>query len=732
VPLVPASQPELRGTTVNAADIGVSEAVVPSPLPFLRSSRSGEPSRTDNLRVHRVFTVLGAIGLFGPAIATSTPIIQLPLLGLISVLAFAAVIAAVLVALLCRTESVLSSLDLVVLGVALVLLGAYAASQLYFDPVYGTDEAAFVQYAAQLLQHGHNPYTTSMLPSLSQFQVPIQYATYLLNGSISSAFAYPSLSFLMTVPFVALTHGIQAVIVANACFLAIEMLLVFAVLPRRFRALAPVAVLGLPILFGYTVGGVVDTLFVPFLVIVAYRWTDVGKNGRLGAGGIGRAVCLGMAASISQFPWFVAPFVVIGLWRLRSPELGNRRALSLSARYAGVAAATGIVINAPFILWAPGAWLRGVTTPLLQHAVPFGQGIVAASVFFRVGGGNLAFYTYAASAIFLAIIVVYTAFFHHAWRVAFVLPSVVLFFPARSLTEYVVTLIAVWIVSLVAPGNGPDPFRRPRMVRVRGTSTSAWLRRNRQAVRGALLAIAALVPGTLLLALALTTPAPMAMKIVSVSTNGQFERVWQLKVQVTNRSHETLDPHFTAHATSQLTPFWTIRRGPARLEAGRTGSYTLVAPNVGSMPFITQPFIVQAVTPQPETISSSQVYTPQSFSCYITPSYIDQAVPLGHTVTLQVQLRSPFGSQVRKKGVTIALGQIIYGQTALIPSEAEINGALEGQTPVTARTNSDGVAIFRVRDDSIQGGNPVYLQAYVDPTTGFPYAYSEIVSIIWH
>jgi hypothetical protein len=80
--------------------------------------------------------------------------------------------------------------------------------------------------------------------------------------------------------------------VANVFFLAIELVVMFYVLPRQVRALAPVVVLGLPILFGYTVGGVIDTLFVPFLLIVAYRWTNIGWGGRLGSSGLARAVCL--------------------------------------------------------------------------------------------------------------------------------------------------------------------------------------------------------------------------------------------------------------------------------------------------------------------------------------------------------------------------------------------------------------------------------------------------------
>ena len=141
---------------------------------------------------------------------------------------------------------------------------------------------------------------------------------------------------------------------------------------------------------------------------------------------------------------------------------------------------------------------------------------------------------------------------------------------------------------------------------------------------------------------------------------------------------------------------------------------------------------LQAVSAQPDTLSSSSLYVPEQFSSYISPSYVDTDMPLGTKVRLQVQLRSPYGGLVRKAGVRIALGQLIYGQSALIPAEAQINNMPEGRTPVETKTNQAGVAEFDVRDNSVQGGNPIYFQAYVDPEGGYPYGYSEIVSVLWH
>jgi len=221
------------------------------------------------------------------------------------------------------------------------------------------------------------------------------------------------------------------------------------------------------------------------------------------------------------------------------------------------------------------------------------------------------------------------------------------------------------------------------------------------------------------------------MRIQSVETNGQLQGVWRIKVDVTNRSLESLRPHFGANYFGQMTSFWYVLSGPPVLSPQERAVYTLSAPNVGSMPGITQPFLLQAVSANPDTISSAPLYTPEHFSCYISPSFVDREVPLGHAVKIEVELRSPFGADVRQKGVRVALGQLIYGQASLIPAEAQINGRSEGQTPVFDLTDRSGRAEFSVTDRQTQNGNPIYFQAYVAPSHGFPYGYSEIVAVLW-
>lgn len=719
--------------TVGSAteDVQELEEIVRSPR--VNGSGPNGSAGTPASTTHRVVLVVSAVGLFGPALIAWTTIVQLPVIGFVSTLACAASLVVTVLTVTAKTEARLEQIDLVIIGLGVVVMGALAAAELYFQPGYGTDEAAFVQYAAQLLVHGHDPYRANLLPALTHFRVPIQYATYKLNGTMSAGLAYPALSFLLVVPATLLTHGIQSVILANLAALLIEMLLVFAFLPKRFRALSVVLVLGLSFLFNYTIGGVIMTMALPFVLVAAYRWASIGRGGRLGAGGVLRAICLGAAACVTQFPWFVVPFLAVGLWHLRTRELGRRQGGIVVFRFLGLSVLVAAAINAPFVVWGPRAWLSGVLTPLFQKAIPLGQGLDDLTTFLHVGGGNLDFYTAAAVCVAVSLIVAYCFHFDRLRAATFVLPSVAFLFSTRSMSEYFVMMVAAWVVSVL---SGEDP-RAAALPAPQGIGRQKRGRRDvrRLAIFIPVLRWAALgVPVAAALssvALALATPQPLSIKIGTIRSNGQFGSIWQIKARVVNTSAHVLQPHFATDASGYMTSFWNALAGPKVLRPGQAATYVLVAPNVGSMPGVTQPFVLQAVTASPDTMSSSSPLTPEPYSAVISPNYVDRLVQLGRPVRLSVQLHSPYGAPVRRAGVPVALGQVIYAQNSLIAGQASINNSPEGMSPVVAVTNARGVASFTITNHTVQQGNPLYFQAYVDPARSFPYGYSEVVSVEW-
>jgi hypothetical protein len=77
----------------------------------------------------------------------------------------------------------------------------------------------------------------------------------------------------------------------------------------------------------------------------------------------------------------------------------------------------------------------------------------------------------------------------------------------------------------------------------------------------------------------------------------------------------------------------------------------------------------------------------------------------------------------------VYLGQVIYSQQGLVFGQAVINQAQQGQTPVVAYTNAQGIATFVVRGTEA-AQDPVYFEAnLVNGTQYYPYGYSEILPI---
>jgi hypothetical protein len=148
------------------------------------------------------------------------------------------------------------------------------------------------------------------------------------------------------------------------------------------------------------------------------------------------------------------------------------------------------------------------------------------------------------------------------------------------------------------------------------------------------------------------------------------------------------------------------------------------------MPGITQPFQLDAITHLPDTISITQNITTEPYTAWIYQADVNRILEPGQETTLTVQLRSPFGGQTRKAGVTVELGQVIYSQSELIPAEARINGHAEGNSPVEERTGGNGEATFHVTDSSPQG-QPIYFQAWALSAAGYPFGYSEVVDVLW-
>ncbi|HLG93091.1 MAG TPA: hypothetical protein VKY15_08960 [Acidimicrobiales bacterium] len=601
---------------------------------------------------------------------------------------------------------------LAALTLALALAGfvTWSVLQVLHAPAYGTDEIAFDQYAASLVRQGFNPYTHSMAPAFSQFHVSPDGYTFLLDGRPVTSLSYPALSFLAYVPFLALGWSTQLAVGINVLAWAASIVVLFLLLPRPLRPLA-IVVGSLSVYVSYAVGGVTDALFVPLLVGAVYRWDSFASE--RGPAAWRGPLLLGLAMAVKQTPWLVLPFLAGGIaldaYRGHGghPDAASAAA-KVTARYLAIALAAFLAPNLPFLVAAPRPWLSGILTPVASHTVPAGQGLVGLSLFLGVGGGSLGAYTLALVVAFCALWASYLATYPRMKAWAVLLPSLVLFFGARSFGSYLVMLLPAAMVaafSVDLSGNQP-------------VSPRAWL----CVGAGALACLAAVVH-------ALAARPPLEVRIDAVHTTGQLATVVEVGVRVTNASAHAQRPAFTVESGGQVSAFWLATGGPATLAPGASAQYTLLAPNFFAQPPITGGFQVVAFTASPATVSRSGAYLPTSLHVGLVPNAVNRVVPVGQEVVVRAELLDNLDRRVAVAGEPVYLGQVIYSQQGLVFGEAVINQGQVGQTPVVAYTDSRGVATFTIRGTR-PSRDPVYFEAnLVNPYHYYPYGYSEILPI---
>jgi hypothetical protein len=592
---------------------------------------------------------------------------------------------------------------------------AWAFIQVRNAPGYGTDELAFDQYAAALTRHGANPYVHSMARSFSLFQVSPDGYTYTLGGAPVTQLSYPALAFLVYVPLLALGWATQLAVALNVGAWALAILLMFALLPRSMRG-AGLVLGSISVYVSYAVGGITDALYVPLLVLAAYRWDRFGERRRSYAG----PVMLGLAMAIKQTPWLVLVFVVAGIVCDAHARGGLRPALRRGLAYVATAAGAFLVPNVPFIVMSPSAWWHGVITPIASHLVPAGQGAVALSLFLRIGGGSLTAFTAATALLGLLLLVTYVGTYPLLRAATFALPALVLFFASRSYGSYLVSLIPAALVAAVTVRRPLPRATRRVLADRRGPP---WLSGRRLAIGGLTAAfVAALV-------FALTSQSPLHVRILGVRTTGQLATIEQLSLLVTNTSDKQVTPAFTLDEGGSVTTFWHVAHGPTTLAPGVSATYRIISPNFPAQPTIGGGFSVLAFASSPASVSASGAYVPTSFHVGLVPNAVNRAVLLSRPVTIRAELLDHLDRRVSKSGVPVYLGQVIYEQSGLELSQAVINAHAPGQTPVAAHTNANGIATFKIVGTQA-GNNPVYFEANLVSAKGFyPYGYSDILPI---
>ncbi len=596
--------------------------------------------------------------------------------------------------------------------------------QIRADPSYSTDEVAFDQYAATLALHGSNPYTHSMQPAFDRYHLSVNGATFRLDGTTVTTLSYPALAFELYLPFLALGWSSQLAVGLNVISWAVAILLLFGMLPKPVRASALV-IGSLSTYIGYAVGGITDALYVPLLLVAAYYWPR-------STAGRGRAawvspVFLGLAMAVKQTPWLVLPFVVIAIASDRRVRTG-RWGVDAAARYLAIALVTFAVPNLPFALTAPHEWLNGVLTPFLNHTVPAGQGLIGLSLFLHLGGGSLFAYTVATITILVVLAAVFAACYPLLRGWTFVIPSLALFFAARSFGSYLIMLAPVAFLAAATQWGHDDDGEPPPMVPL-GSEVGSEVGSGVVWRYWPVVALGGVVAMMAVVAVALTSSSPLTVAITGIRTTGQLATVERIQVRVHNRSNAPVRPTFTVETGGVISAFWRMRNPPPPLRPGANATYTLLSPNEAAQPSVAGGFAVTAFTTGPDAVSTSGVFLPSTWHVALVPDAVANPVGLGAPVTIRAEVLDRLNRPIHVSQIPIYFGQVIYDQHGLVDSTATVNGSAPGKTPVEAITNGNGVATFVVRGTQ-STNNPIYFEAnLVNFTQFYPYGYSDILLI---
>ncbi|MEV0737830.1 hypothetical protein AB0I51_18065 [Streptomyces sp. NPDC050549] len=545
-------------------------------------------------QLHRGMTLIATISLFiGTRDAwtramTSHP----PVAGIISV-CYAGILVAGVLTLTTRTRRALTRVDagVLVLAVALVLCG-------YWLNHAGTDEGVLTAQAANQILHGHPVYGQPWPWLFDSSSVGI---TKTMSGGADYTYGYPPLTALLAAPVHAVVHSTAAATLVTTGALLAGAVLLWLLLPAPWRSAATAVCLGFGFLPGYAYSGYPAVLALVLLVPVVVRWPETGAGGRLGLPGVLQALCLGAACATQQLAWFLAPFLLLGLYAVRRGDLGPRLALGVVARYTGTAALTWAAINAYFAAEDFSTWLHGLLLPITQKAILHGQGLMGISYYFTSGSRHLDYYSYGSLLLLFGLLAATLLFVRRLGPAITVLPWLSFYLATRSQDGYFLMMTPLWLAAAATvPAAALASAWQPRIPHLTARPARA------------VLAAGLLAPAVVCVTIAAAGPPPLRMSVTAdiVERSGHRD-ITQLVTRVVNTTATRLTPHFASRLGQGASDWWTASGGPESLAPHASATYVVKPPGgLRRVPGGSHPhFYLIAVTGTPMTITTARIPT---------------------------------------------------------------------------------------------------------------------------
>lgn len=539
---------------------------------------------------HRGMTLIATISLFiGTRAAwTDAMLTRPPVAGVISV-CYAGILVCGVLAFVVRSRRALVRVDVavLVLAVALVVCGWWLDHA-------GTDEGVLTAQAAHEIWHGR-PIYGQPWPWLFGGHKPA--VTKTMSGGADLTYGYPPLTAALAAPVQAVLHSTAAATLVTTVALIAGSVTLWLLLPAPWRSGATAVCLGFGILPQYARDGYPAVLAMVLLVPVVVRWPVTGAGGRLGRGGVLRAVCLGAACAAQQLAWFLTPFLLIGLYALRRTELGGRLATAVVARFTGVAALTWAAVNVYFAAQGFSDWLHGLLLPITQKAILHGQGLMGISYYFTAGSSRLDYYSYGGTLLLAGLLAATVLFARRLGTAVTVLPWLSFYLATRSQDGYFLMMTPLWLAAAATvPASALAHAWQPRIPRFTGRRAKA------------VLAVALLTPALVCAVIAAASPPPLRMTLTSSLSHRTHPALTAVTVRAVNTTGTALTPHFASRIGQGASAWWTVTSGPATLAPHSSAVY-VVRPAGGHHPLppAHERMYLIAVTGTPMTISTAPI-----------------------------------------------------------------------------------------------------------------------------
>jgi hypothetical protein len=428
------------------------------------------------------------------------------------------------------------------------------------SPALVTSQSAlYSEFAGELLLRGENPYpwdyrvvSTLYNVSDSQFLLP--------PAPQAAAYPYPALGFLALLPLQ--TLGIPAAFSLSLLAYALIVILLFRAAPDPYKPLVVI-----PLLVGDTlaysslaVAGSLELIWAALLVGMVVAW----RHTRL------RALLFGCALSLHPATWLLLPCLLIQLSLTESVSVSDFRTRGFSplsfllqrhraaASFALVSISVFLLLNLPFVLWNPSAWLTALQTAAALQLTFYSQGIAQVSQFGALALSPV-FYLFGAALIYALLLVLLYRHFAMMRRLMWLFPALVVWWLPQSHAPLMIVCLLPTLAAVLCPLPDAMPMRvyRVRATALVGAAAGLCL----VLIRGVMAGGAA--------------PRFAAQVGYPLWTNAQG-RVVEVPIEVVNQSDTPLTPRFSILASPALPPqAWSVVGGDVTLAPNETARIRL-------------------------------------------------------------------------------------------------------------------------------------------------------------